>query len=153
MKNDSKSTQAKHFDWNSVGLDFGNWEEDKVWDLDLPVQEMNVEKLLWHLDVPYWENDALERWTVTPRDVMNRKEGTVSEQTRTEKADISFPIDLFENRGKMFVLDGLHRLVKLIVLGEHKIRVRIIPKDRFPEIASEYPIELPLDSREQLNFL
>ena len=135
--------RAAPFDWNSVGLDFGNWEEEKLWALDLPVQEMDVEKLLWHLDIPYWGNDALDRWTVTPRDVMNRKDGTELEQAKTDKADISFPIDLYENKGKLFVLDGLHRLVKLITQGKRLVNVRIVPKDRFPEIASEHPIELP----------
>jgi hypothetical protein len=143
MKSDSKPTQKKHFDWKSVGLDFGNWEEEKIWALDFPTQEIDVEQLLWHLDVPYWENDMSERWTVTPRDVMNRKQGTIFEQARTEQADTSFPIDLFENKGRLFVLDGLHRLVKLLFQGNQKVRVRIIPKDRFCEIASNYPIELP----------
>ncbi len=131
------------FDWNSVGLDFGNWEEEKVWALDLPVQEIDVEKLWWHLDVPYWENDAGDRWMVTPRDVMNKKEGTTLEQSRIEKADTAFPIDLFESKGRLYVLDGLHRLVKLLLNGETKINVRIVPPDRFSEVASEFPIELP----------
>lgn len=143
MNNANKSTDVVPFDWNSVGLDFGNWEEEKIWSLDLPIQEINVERLLWHLDVPYWENDASNRWTVTPRDVMNQKAGTSREQAKTINADTSFPIDLFENKGKLFVLDGLHRLIKLLAEGESKIKVRIIPNDRFSEIASEYPIELP----------
>ncbi len=137
--------RKKAFDWNTVGLDFGNWEEEKIWALDLPAEEINVEKLLWHLDIPYWENDASERWTVTPRDVIDGKLGTTREQDRVKRADTSFPIDIFENKGKLFVLDGLHRLVKLFVQGEGTIKVRIIPKDRFHEIASAYPIELPSD--------
>lgn len=28
---------AKVFDWQSIGLDFGNWEEEKIWALELPV--------------------------------------------------------------------------------------------------------------------
>lgn len=26
----------KKFDWNTVGLDFGNWEEEKLWAVELP---------------------------------------------------------------------------------------------------------------------
>lgn len=131
------------FDWNSVGLDFGNWEEEKIWALDLPIQEIDIEKLLWHLDVPYWENDTSKKWTVTLRDVIDGKDGTTRERERTNRADTSFPIDLFEHKGKLFVLDGLHRFIKLFMQGKRKIQVRIIPKDRFSEIASEHPIELP----------
>ena len=143
MNSEEKSVDSTSFDWNSVGLDFGNWEEEKIWALDLPVQEIDIEKLLWHLDVPYWENDAGQRWKVTPRDVIDGKDGALYERMRTDRADTSFPIDLFEHKGKIFVLDGLHRLVKLFMQGKQKFRVRIIPADRFSEIASEHPIELP----------
>ncbi len=138
-----KQQNNKKFDWASVGLDFGNWEEEKIWALDLPVTEIETEQLAWLLDVPFWENDASERWTVTPRDVIDRTPGTSREQERTTQADISFPIDIFENKGKWLVLDGLHRLTKLYMQGAEHIRVRSIPKDRFPEIALDYPIELP----------
>ena len=143
MPKDQTAAEVTHFDWSAVGLNFGNWEEEKIWALDLPVEEMDIEKLLWHLDIPYWENDASQRWTVTPRDVIDCKKGTTSEQSKTQKADVSFPIDVFENKGKFFVLDGLHRLTKLFSQGKEKINVRIIPKNRFHEIASENPIELP----------
>lgn len=133
----------KNFDWQSIGFNFGNWEEELIWSLDLPVKEINIKDLLWHLDIPYWDNDGGHRWSVSPRDVINKEIGTMDEQKRVENVDIKYPIELFKNDGKIFILDGLHRLAKLYIKGEKTVKVRIIPKEMFPKIASIYPFELP----------
>lgn len=133
----------KNFDWASVGFNFGNWEEEKVWALELPVEEIDIEKLTWHLDIPYWENDSKQRWTVSPRDVIEQSEDTTVEQKRVRDVGLEYPIDIFENDGKLFILDGLHRLAKQYKQKVRKVRVRFIPKERFSEVASEHPFELP----------
>ncbi|MGV8084625.1 MAG: hypothetical protein ACP5N9_00025 [Candidatus Bilamarchaeum sp.] len=138
-----KRNSYKDFNWESVGLDFGNWEEEKLWALDLPKEEMDIEELLWHFDAPFWTDDNSERWTVSPWDVIKQKEGTVIEQARMEKADLSYPIDIMKNHGRWIVLDGLHRLAKAYKQGQKMVTVRIVPRERFPEIASDHPIELP----------
>ena len=136
-------TNYKNFDWSTVGLDFGNWDEEKIWALELPVVEMNIKELIWHFDVPFWPNDNGERWTISIWDVVKDKEGARNEQIKTEKADVLYPIDIIENKGKWLVLDGLHRLAKLYKQGQEKVKVRIVPKERFSEISVNDPIELP----------
>lgn len=133
----------KQFDWNSVGLDFGNWEEEKIWALDLPVTKINIKELEWHLDCPFWEHDNGERYTVTPRDVLERVQGTGKEYEAVLKADTTYPIDIYFNKDKWLILDGLHRLVKLHSAGATDISVRIITNDTLPLILSDEPIELP----------
>ena len=134
---------SNNFDWNTVGLDFGNWEEEKIWALQLPIVEMDIKELLWHFDAPWWPNDNGERWTITLWDVIHQNEGSKNEQIKMEKADLSYPIDILENKDKWLVLDGLHRLVKAYKRGQKKISVRIIPRERLPEIITGDPIELP----------
>ncbi|MFZ2189533.1 MAG: hypothetical protein WA057_05570 [Candidatus Magasanikiibacteriota bacterium] len=134
---------AKKFDWDSVGLDFGNWDEEKIWAMELPIVEMDVNELLWHFDAPWWPNDKGERWTITPWDVINQQEGSIKEQEKMKKADIVYPIEILENKGKWLVLDGLHRLVKSYKQGYKKVKVRIVPRERLPEIHVDDPIELP----------
>jgi hypothetical protein len=53
---------------------------------------------------------------------------------KIERADTSFPIDIMENKGKWLILDGLHRLVKLYEQGAKTVRVRIIPREKIPDI-------------------
>lgn len=145
MENDHRPTvkDPREFDWETVGLDFGNWEEEKIWALELPITQINITELLWLFDVPFWESDKEERYTITPWDVVNENKNASREIEAMEKADTSYPIDVLENHGKYLVLDGLHRLVKLYKNGETEIDARIVPRSRLPEIASEYPIELP----------
>ncbi len=133
----------KKFDWNLVGLDFGNWEEEKIWALDIPVSDMSVSELEWHLDCPFWESDEGERYTITPRQVLEKSEGTTKEQEKVEKADTTYPIDIYYNKDKWLILDGLHRLVKLYADGLKVVKVRIITEGKLPEILSDEPIEMP----------
>ena len=133
----------KQFDWTSVGFTFGNWEEELVWALDIPAQEIDINRLVWHFPIPYWENDNGDRWSVSPQDVLDKQMYTEKEQKRVQEADTNYPLDLYEHEGKLFVLDGLHRLVKLYAEGKKTIMVRIVPPERFCEVASEYPFELP----------
>ncbi len=133
----------KKFDWNEVGLDFGNWEEEKLWALPLPVTSIDISELLWHLDCPWWESDSGERYTVTPRDVIELAPGTSTERAKVQQADTSYPIDIFYNKDKWLILDGIHRLVKLYQEGVGQVQVRIVTNEVFPSIASSEPIELP----------
>ncbi len=137
------NNKYKNFDWQSIGFDFGNWEEELIWSLDLPVKEVDIKDLLWQLDIPYWDNDSHQRWSVSPRDVINKEIGTMNEQKRVENVDLRYPIEIFENNGKIFILDGLHRLTKTYIQGKKTINARLMPKERFPEIVSIHPFELP----------
>ncbi|KKQ28069.1 MAG: hypothetical protein US42_C0002G0024 [Candidatus Magasanikbacteria bacterium GW2011_GWC2_37_14] len=132
-----------NYDWESVGLDFGNWDEEKIWALNLTVVEIDINELLWHFDAPWWPNDTDERWTVTPWDVLNKTVDSKKQQDITDQVDLSYPIDIFKNKGKWLILDGIHRLVKSYKQGLKKVKVHIIPPERLPEILSGLPIELP----------
>lgn len=133
----------KKFDWDSVGLDFGCRDDEKLWALELPVTEMSIQELLWHFDVPFLPNDHNERWTLTPWDVIHEVDDSKNEQSRLDGADLVYPIDILENKGRWLVLDGLHRLAKAYKMGYKAVKVRIIPRDRLPEVLINEPIELP----------
>lgn len=134
---------AKKFDWDSIGFDFGNWEDEKIWALDLSVIEMNITDLIWHFDAPFWPNDNGERWAVTPWDVINQKERTLNERKNIENADLKYPLDILKNKGRWLILDGIHRLAKAYKQGCVKIKVRIIPREKLPLIIVSDSIELP----------
>ena len=113
-----------------VGFDF-DWEPQKVWLLDEPVTEMPLQNLVWHFGIPFlWEGDKV----VTPQAIMDAPNKHPKEYKRTLAADISHPIDIMQNKGRWLILDGLHRLMKLYMQGVQNVRVRIIPRERIPEI-------------------
>jgi len=116
-----------------VGFDF-DWDEGRVWALDVPVTQMDIKELEWHFDIPFWNENNIW-YTLKPRDVINYPEKYKIEYERTMKTDLSHPIDIMENKGRWLILDGLHRLVKSVILGEQKVQVRIIPREKIPEIS------------------
>lgn len=115
-----------------VGFDF-DWENEKVWQLDIPVTEMNIKELTWHFDVPFhWHKGGI--YNLTSKEIIENPDGHREEYERIMKADLSYPIDIMENKGRWLILDGLHRLMKAYIQGLKRVNVRIIPRERIPEI-------------------
>jgi len=113
---------------HAFGLPF--WRDnEKLWALKVPVEKMDTSELMWILDVPFWE-DANGNIVITPREVVENPDNFPEHQDKLKLADTSYPIDIMKNKkGKWLTLDGLHRLVKLIMEGKSKIKVRKIPPE------------------------
>lgn len=118
-----------------VGFDF-SWSEQKVWRLNQPVEDMPIEELTWHFDVPFlWEGDDV--YNLKPREVLMRPLSHAKEYERTLNADLKHPIDIMWNKGQWLILDGLHRLMKAHLKGDSTVKVRKIPRERVPEIVKD----------------
>ncbi len=98
----------------------------KLRDADLPVVDFDVEKLVWNLDMPFWEKDGTDDWNLTPRDVMNKIEGSSEHQERVKKADLQYPIFVIKKKGRWLIIDGVHRLVKALQSGHKTIKAKIV---------------------------
>lgn len=115
------------------GYDF-HWDNEKVWALDIPVQEISVSELEWIFDFPFWSYDG-GKYNLTPRKVIENIDLYPEHKDRVLGADISHPIDTMENQnGKLQILDGLHRLVRLVLEGNKVVKVRKIPRKVIPLI-------------------
>ena len=115
-----------------VGFDF-HWEEEKVWMRDYPVEKMDIQELVWHLDIPFlWSDGGV--YNLTSREVIENPDKYAKEYERTMKSDLKYPIDIMENKGHWLILDGLHRLTKAYVLGQTEVSVRKIPRAEIPNI-------------------
>ena len=118
-----------------VGFDF-DWEEEKVWQLNIPVTEMDIKELTWHFDIPFhWHKGGI--YNLTSREIIENPEQHKEEYGRTLKADLKYPIDIMQNKGRWLILDGLHRLMKAYIQGINKVNVRIIPRDKIQEIVKK----------------
>jgi len=115
-----------------VGFDF-HWEEEKVWKLNYPTEIMNIKELIWHFDIPFiWYGGKV--YNLTPKEVIQNPEKYKEEYERTMKADLKYPIDIMQNKGKWLILDGLHRLMKSFIQGQTEVLVRKIPREEIPNI-------------------
>jgi len=112
-------------------FDLPFWRDNKkLWALEVPVEEMSIDELLWILDVPFWE-DKGGNIVITPTEVINNLDDFPYHRDKIKNCDTSYPIDIMKNKkGKWLILDGLHRLVKMHLNKESKIQVRKIPPEK-----------------------
>ena len=111
----------------NVGFDF-RWENQKVWALPIEQSALEISELIWHFDIPFldWDNG---RYNLRPNQIIQAPENYPAEYLRTRAADISYPIDIMQNKGRGLMLDGLHRLMKSFMLKRDVVDVRKIPRD------------------------
>ena len=99
----------------------------KLRELDLPIIEIDITDLLWVFEMPVWAKDGTYDWNLTPWEVIKKEDMTNDHQMRVNEADTSFPLVVTKYNNKYTVLDGVHRLVKLYLNGDKKIKVKMIP--------------------------
>jgi len=87
------------------------WQLEKLWALDLKVEPVEVADLVWMFDLPLWQLDG-ERFKVTPNQVAETPMNFRAHYQRVMDADLGFPVNLVAYRGRLVVLDGIHRLLK-----------------------------------------
>lgn len=117
-----------------AGFDFF-WYDEKLQKIDSPVVEIDIQDLLWNFDLPSLEKDGSDQYDLTPWEVIKKSENSKEHQKRVESADLNYPIIIVKNKaGKWFVLDGLHRLMKVYNLGYKKIKSKIVSKEEVLQV-------------------
>ena len=111
-------------------FDLPFWRDNnKLWALDVPVEEMDVAEFLWILKIPFWE-DANGNIVITPNEVIKDLDKYPIHRDKIKDCNTKYPIDIMKNKkDRWAILDGLHRLVKLHLNKKSKIQVRKIPPE------------------------
>lgn len=115
-----------------IGFDFW-WDNKKVWELDVPTEEMAIGELIWHFEIPFWSTSE-GYYDLKPSEVINDPEKYKTEFDRIIKVDTTHPLDIMNWRGRWLLLDGLHRLAKEAVSQKDTVKVRKIPQEAIPQI-------------------
>lgn len=110
------------------------WDRERLWSLQLPVEEVSVIALEWQLALPCWR-DGESYFSVRPIDVLTVPNAQFQHFERAMDADLAFPLDVTLRSGRWFVLDGIHRLLKAVALGETIVPVRKVPAEALPLLA------------------
>jgi hypothetical protein len=87
------------------------WQLAKLRELDLKVEPVEIADLVWMFDLPLWQLDG-DRFKVTPHQVAETPMNFRAHYQRVMDADLEHPINLVAYRGRLVVLDGVHRLLK-----------------------------------------
>jgi hypothetical protein len=113
------------------------WQLGKLWALDLRVEPIEVADLLWMLDLPLWQLNG-ERFKVTPNQVAATPMNFRAHYERVMNADLDFPIHLVAYRGRLVVLDGIHRLLKAHFLRRRWLEGKIATSAQLAECGPDH---------------
>lgn len=111
-----------------VYLDF-DWDRRQVWAMDIRAEIVERRVLDWHLDLPFWSTrPPAPLFDLVPRRVMDDASVSAIHARRIAQADLDFALDVMEHRGRLCIMDGIHRLARAAGERRGTISVRRIPR-------------------------
>lgn len=109
-----------------------NWDNKKIWALDLRVETVAIEELAWHLELPFWSTVPREPlFNLRPCEVLANPEAHAVHWRRIQNADTKFPLHIFFT-DRWVIMDGIHRLAKLVLDGASELKIRRVPESALP---------------------
>ena len=99
-------------------------DEPKLWEIDIPVEEIPISEIEYNLDIPYLEQEGTHDWNLTPRMLIENFNKETTHSERVDCVDLDFPIHLYLHNEKWIILDGVHRFTKAVKLGHNEIQVK-----------------------------
>jgi hypothetical protein len=116
-----------------------NWDVRRVWQQVSAITQRPIADFHYLLDLPLWSSLPQQGmlFDISPREVMAFPERSPHQTQRIHTAHIDFPIDLLHYQGRDWVLDGVHRIAKLSMMGEDTVNVRIHGEEAIPRIKIE----------------
>ena len=109
---------------------------DKLWALDLPCREVELQCLRWHFELPWWRASDREWFQVRPAQVLANLDQYPEHRDRLNRARLDFPLHVLRRHGRWLIVDGIHRAAKADLQGLPTIRARELSSSDVPLIAS-----------------
>ena len=117
-----------------------DWDVRRVWEMEREVTVRPVSDFAYLLDLPLWSSvpNRGMLFDISPREVLESPQRSPHQYERVLGADVGFPIDLLFYQEREWILDGVHRLAKLHLMGVDRVRTRLHPEEVIPRI-SKFP--------------
>ncbi|RYD23082.1 MAG: hypothetical protein EOP88_05605 [Verrucomicrobiaceae bacterium] len=114
------------------------WDVREVWKLPGEVMLRPRADYDYLLDLPLWSSVPEQGmlFDISPREVILDAEQSPFQTERVRMADMRYPIDFVETDGRLWILDGVHRLARHYQMGTVFIRVRCHPGSVIPRIVT-----------------
>ena len=122
-----------------IWFDF-DWSNRRLGGSDGQSISVSVAGLSWLLGLPIWRDlDTGVFWRVRPLDVLRQPHRHTIHHQRIEAADLAVPVVAMENRGRLMLLDGYHRLTKAYRDGAAALPAKLLTGDQRHEIQDGPP--------------
>lgn len=103
---------------------------ERLWKLDLPTEEMPLKDLEHNLDFAYLDKQGTDDWNLTPRELLQLRHQEPEHWLKVEKADLSYPIEIYDHDGTWIILDGVHRFTKAALEELETLPVRKVSRKK-----------------------
>ena len=118
-------TYAAHFPPDMAEYFNARWTPRQLWNIDLPTEAIQIAELDWHLDYPFWPSDPPGHiFDLRPRAVLEARAVHPGHYERILAADTRYPLEVGVFGSSVVILDGIHRLAKLVREGASEVHVR-----------------------------
>jgi hypothetical protein len=108
-----------------------SWDKRELWRLELPQFSVPIHEVEWHLDYPFWSSSPpVPLFDLRPRVLLESPNQFPKRWERVHAADLKFPIEVGLFGKRQVILDGLHRLLKSVVIGAAVMECRLVPRGR-----------------------
>ena len=113
----------------AVYLDF-DWDKRELWALELQRESIERRLLDWHLDLRFWSSEPPKPlFDLVPRRVLEDPSIHPVHARRIRDADLAYPMHVMEHRGRLCIMDGMHRLAKAVREGWKLVDIRRVPPE------------------------
>lgn len=114
-----------------------NWNVKDIWELEGRIEYRNIDNLIWHLDIPFWSSERGNgmMFDITPREVLNKADVYHYHNMRIKNANTDYPVCLVKYKGREIIMDGIHRLARLVSEDCASIRVKVINEKAVVSVA------------------
>ena len=114
-----------------------NWEVCRVWALKAAVDQVPCADFAYLLDLPLWSSVKGRGvlFDLRPRQVMRHPGSSPYQCQRLNDVDLAYPIDVLIYRNRRWILDGVHRIAKHLILKHTTLPARFHDAAVIPAIA------------------
>lgn len=117
-----------------------NWDTRKVWAIKADAVRVPVSEFAYLLELPLWSSVPRQGmlFDVRPIDVIRDPRVCRYQAQRLRRAELQYPIDVLVAREKRWILDGVHRIARHVMLNHPTLSVRFHDESIIPAIKPGY---------------
>ena len=111
---------------------------DNLWQLGGAKKKEPISRFLWHMDLPFWATSPPDSiFDLSPNMVLDGPCEFREHYLRIESADTQYPVIVCKFGNLDVILDGLHRLAKLVLSESKDIEYLTVPKNKLLRITQD----------------
>lgn len=112
------------------------WDREVLWSIGRPSRPVALADLRWHHPLPWWRGGDGRWFQVSPAAYMADPARFPEHRERIASLDPGHPLRAVRRRGRVQILDGIHRLVRAEIDGRSHLEVIFLDLDDLRAVVS-----------------